>query len=313
MVVENVASNNGGAIYVASEAKAYVYALQAHRNRADTNGGAVYVSELAIFFSLKSHFHNNTARDMAGAFYASTLSEIALNGTVARGNRALGAGGGAAVFDTTQKAIMHGSTFSENFADAEGAKGGAILCKGVNLAAVIVDTEFVNNAATGLYALGGGIVADESVVQFTRTKFQNNLLSEGTGGGAVAVIGDSDVSFSAAATCGRVRVVFDFTNTTENCRSFNSGSDFNVTCDGHFDLCQNVENPLDINADDDVVGNLLIATSCAGCACLQRGAVTVGTEERYLSVKNKNNVEVDRLLPRANAVKFHQICLDPGL
>ncbi len=200
--IENEASL-GGALYMSSNVEVNTSDLRFEGNRAlkrDTeggNGGAVYANE--IQFNMKNFdFIGNSAEGNGGAVYMYSIELTPDADCSFENNHADGHGG---VFYLTYKKsgnVNYGSVLNltnQKFVGNSAMAGGAISIR-TDCKAIVKDTTFENNAATGLNkgAEGGGAI----YVGYGELIYENNTAKGNTSAGYGGVIKTLDTDLDIA-------------------------------------------------------------------------------------------------------------------
>ncbi len=186
---QNGVWQEGGAVYVASNATLNAFAVDLGANSA-TKGGAIYN---AGSVNLKSStLQGNTAFNHAGAIYNAGVLNVYAHNTIT-GNSATN--GGGAIYNIGTANIVGESTFSLNTARMGGAiyasKGSATVTQ----ATFSKNTANADAGATLNYGAGGAIyVASKGTATVSDATFTSN--TAGKYGGAISTFGGLTVSNS---------------------------------------------------------------------------------------------------------------------
>ena len=207
----NTADDAGGALYNAPESLNGPGSMTVNGNAYFANntggrGGAVY-NEGKLIFNGNTTFKENEALN-SGA-YQGGGAIVNVDGTVSFkdgttvefiGNKAENGGVGGAILNSSYLAghngvvdltIVESATFSENSATSGGAIANTKGRTGSNPAEIkIANATFSNNRAT----TNGGAVYNETIANFTASKFEKN--TSGTYGGAIKSIEGSDLTIT---------------------------------------------------------------------------------------------------------------------
>lgn len=207
----NTADDAGGALYNAPESLNGPGSMTVNGNAYFANntggrGGAVY-NEGKLIFNGNTTFKENEALN-SGA-YQGGGAIVNVDGTVSFkdgttvefiGNKAENGGVGGAILNSSyleghngvvDLTIVESATFSENSATSGGAIANTKGRTGSNPAEIkIANATFSNNSATA----NGGAVYNETIANFTASKFEKN--TSGTYGGAIKSIEGSDLTIT---------------------------------------------------------------------------------------------------------------------
>lgn len=185
----NVATNDGGAIYVTLTGAPYVnvQSSKLHANTAN-EGGAIYKLSGDLIVS-DSELANNVADDGDGGAIWSLDGNVTIRRSLLAANDAtyygIGEGGGIFMQGGTGQLLVTNSTFSGNTAWA----GGALLVIAPASAAV-ANATFMDNTATAGFAGVGQVIVTDGAFQL-----DNSIITH-----SVANAGDDCLTFGIAMT-----------------------------------------------------------------------------------------------------------------
>ena len=190
----NQSKYNGGAIAAYSASELTISKLQAGENIAQNNGGAIYFNDSFVNIG-ESNFSKNTANSTeygGGAIYF-TGSVANLNDIILTENTTSGNGGAIALYSSSNL------TASNLNAEQNTSTGNGGVIYFSKSEAVISDSSFKNNTATGV----GGVFGVYSNTELTI----NGLVvsgnkANGTGGGVMYATGAAQVSIDGIEATG---------------------------------------------------------------------------------------------------------------
>jgi len=216
----NVASENGGAAYIVQNALLIANDASFVGNRATKDGGALY--DAGSFYLNSGKIEENESKNNGGAISASGYFEI--RDAEISGNTAAGYGGSINLSGTQRSWLLRSSIVESTANEGGGVYNTGILtvvdsCIADNVSAtsgggvsnagsmMISASEVANNTASGLNAVGGGVLNYvNATLDVDNTSFVGNVSETGSGGAiansGTATLDDVVVAENAAELFG---------------------------------------------------------------------------------------------------------------
>ena len=176
--IDNIAGENGGAIYVSPESDGCkvlnsVFEGNHAVNQFSGNGGAIdWLGTNGTVFN--SNFTNNNAFDGGAIFVGSATGHTNITGSTFTGNSAHNNGG--AINMNASSVTLNASNFHDNYADKN---GGALYVGGEGITNYVSSSTFVNNSAEN--GRGGAIDWVAATGEITDSEFRDNSAVYGGG------------------------------------------------------------------------------------------------------------------------------------
>ena len=320
-LTENLATGDGGGVWVGSGARLQAKGLFVSKNNADRDGGGVH-AYIGVIDMMGGEISGNAAGRDGGAISLGLLSSATLDATVCIGNLAVSNGGGVA---TTKDARLSASGLFVTGNSAGSNGGGVALSETPMEVSTLTNCTVANNTARG--ALGGGLYTSNAGLVLDSSRVESNRVGAGSGGG-LASVAQEDVSLTAtvfgaqAADCSPIEVQLDWLVAQGSCEAFPQLSqDGYGTCDaGILDSCQSAYEGLS------GPGSTLYRSNCTGCPCnsifatrdMYETFATIFDADiswdgwSFLTMQDANGKDTFAT-PRAKAFVSEKFCLAPGL
>ena len=247
---------NGGAIQHNNQSSAVISNSEFSENYATTTGGAITTRASHMQVSETNFTDNYTVDGNGGAIYlvsnkltlTSTSGNAEFSGNKAQGTDSVG----GAIYVTPESGAtctLNGSGYQFN-TNSSATYGGAIYTDAATLS--MTGTSFTENEST----YGGAIHSYASTVTATSCEFTSNVSANagtptdglGKGGGALNIVGNSDVTLN---TANDVAGIFT-SNTTNNWGGAIYVTDSKLSVDGYNFTSNSANHAAAILIDDDV-------------------------------------------------------------